>query len=232
MVNTVLIDYNDKLAPLYDEATAGKGAWRAPEETVKLVVPFAVPGCDVLDLGVGTGHVAIAMRDYGCHVTGVDISMRMLEIARKKLPKSQLLHGDIAQPLRLTKPQHFDIILASGVLEFVKDADAVMRNINSHLRNGGIVCMAYEELIPGSRVQGSPFSPRGAGFYTEIPRELSFLVYRRTLPEMRTLLGNIGLEIVRSTIFEAYRLQRRNSRESEPVIYRAILACRSLHKRH
>lgn len=43
-------------------------------------------GPDVLDLGCGTGNVALRLARRGLHVTGVDLSQDMLDLARQKIP--------------------------------------------------------------------------------------------------------------------------------------------------
>jgi SAM-dependent methyltransferase len=41
-------------------------------------------GSDVLELGVGTGRVALPLAEAGCTVTGLDLSGAMLDVARDK----------------------------------------------------------------------------------------------------------------------------------------------------
>ncbi len=71
----------DELAPDYDGD-------RGPEyeAAVSLVVEHANPGPDevVLDLGTGTGAIALALAEDATHVIGRDISEGMLEEAREK----------------------------------------------------------------------------------------------------------------------------------------------------
>lgn len=45
-------------------------------------------GPEVLDLGCGTGNVALRLARRGVHVIGVDLSPEMLDIARQKTPRS------------------------------------------------------------------------------------------------------------------------------------------------
>src|SRR5262245_6161870 len=61
-------------------------------------------GDRVLELGSGTGRVAIGLAEAGFHVTGLDASGPMLEVARRKLAdrpaavaaRVRLLRGDMA----------------------------------------------------------------------------------------------------------------------------------------
>jgi putative AdoMet-dependent methyltransferase len=53
------------------------------------------PGMSVLDLGVGTGNLAVRFIDAGCDVLGVDFSPVMLEKTREKLPQLALAQADL-----------------------------------------------------------------------------------------------------------------------------------------
>jgi ubiquinone/menaquinone biosynthesis C-methylase UbiE len=59
------------------------------------------PPADVLDLGCGTGSMALLAVEAGHRVVGVDRSARMVELARVKLagwPAATVLAGDAADP--------------------------------------------------------------------------------------------------------------------------------------
>lgn len=58
------------------------------------VIALAAPGVGtrVLDLATGTGDLAFAAAARGAHVVGLDITQRMIEIARGKLNGARKLH--------------------------------------------------------------------------------------------------------------------------------------------
>lgn len=62
------------------------------------------PGMDVIDLGTGTGNLAVRFADLGCNLWCMDFSEPMLDKARAKLPGAQLFHHD----LRLEWPSGLD----------------------------------------------------------------------------------------------------------------------------
>jgi SAM-dependent methyltransferase len=74
------------------------------------------PGSRVLEVGCATGDLLAAVRpSYGL---GLDISPRMVEIARKKYPHLDFAEGDIsAAPAR----KDFDYIILSNLLDYVDD---------------------------------------------------------------------------------------------------------------
>jgi len=59
----------------------------------------------VLDIGCGTGNHAIGLASLGYRVTGVDVSDKMLEIARNKIHnrKIDLKQGDMKDIARISQ---------------------------------------------------------------------------------------------------------------------------------
>jgi demethylmenaquinone methyltransferase / 2-methoxy-6-polyprenyl-1,4-benzoquinol methylase len=85
----------DRIASVYDlmnsVMTAGMHQrWR--ERAVDLA--RVGPGSRALDVATGTGDLAIALRERGADVVGVDFSEKMLEIARKKAPGIEFRAGN------------------------------------------------------------------------------------------------------------------------------------------
>jgi cyclopropane fatty-acyl-phospholipid synthase-like methyltransferase len=63
---------------------------------VDLTLKELQPGTRVLDLGCGTGKpVAKYIVEKGFHVTGVDQSEKMLEIAKQEVPEAEFIHSDM-----------------------------------------------------------------------------------------------------------------------------------------
>lgn len=58
------------------------GGWGNSEEDLKLI-PANMEGKDAIELGCGTGYVSGWMARRGARVTGIDISSRQLETARR-----------------------------------------------------------------------------------------------------------------------------------------------------
>ena len=46
---------------------------------------FSHPGASVLEIGCGPGYVSLETARAGYHVTGIDISQKAIEVARKTL---------------------------------------------------------------------------------------------------------------------------------------------------
>ena len=71
--------YGERIADVYDEWTAGMD----PAATVEVLASLAGSG-PVLELGIGTGRVAIPLATRGLEVHGVDASPAMVEQMRAK----------------------------------------------------------------------------------------------------------------------------------------------------
>ena len=97
------------------EGLSGAGEW----ETLKDLLPdFA--GKRVLDLGCGYGwHCIYAMEQGAMSVTGVDLSEKMLEVAREKthFPQARYLRMPIEE-INFAE-NSFDIVLSSLALHYV-----------------------------------------------------------------------------------------------------------------
>jgi ubiquinone/menaquinone biosynthesis C-methylase UbiE len=101
----------------------------------------------LLDVGTGTGALAIAALDRWPHlrVTGLDPSRGMLDLAyaaaRERLgapvrQRLDLVRGDAAE--LPAEPASFDLVVSSFVLQLVDRRPAAMREARRVLRPGGI----------------------------------------------------------------------------------------------
>jgi demethylmenaquinone methyltransferase/2-methoxy-6-polyprenyl-1,4-benzoquinol methylase len=114
-----------------------------------------LPPGPLLDLGVGTGDLALAMRRAlpGRDVLGLDLSAGMLRIGRAKLAargerRVHLVRGDV---LRLPFP---DAAFAGAATAFtlrnVADLGAALREVRRVLRPGGaFACLEITRPRPG-----------------------------------------------------------------------------------
>jgi SAM-dependent methyltransferase len=105
-------------------------------------VAYHVPiGGTVLDLGCGTGQIASAIAAAGMRATGCDISPEMLRraAAADRSATADWVQLDTGWQVLPFGPETFDAVVASSVLEYVDDAEAVLRECRRVLRPGGIL---------------------------------------------------------------------------------------------
>jgi SAM-dependent methyltransferase len=121
-------------------------------EDTSLVTSFVtglVPGGRVLELGVGTGRLAVPLAAAGLAVTGVDASPEMLDRLRTRPGGDQItaILGDFTSA---AAGGPYDLVLiAFSTLFLVPSQDgqlAVLANARRHLRPGGLVVV--EAFVP------------------------------------------------------------------------------------
>ena len=105
----------------------------------RLVARAAVAGARAVDLATGTGDIAFALASAGADVVGVDVTLRMIELAnvKKETPAGtpRFLVGDMtALPFRA---ESFDLATAGYGLRNVPDLRAAIDEIHRVLKPGG-----------------------------------------------------------------------------------------------
>jgi S-adenosylmethionine-dependent methyltransferase len=98
-----------------------------------------------LDLGGGTGATAVRLAQLGMHVTLLDSSPAMLEIAKRAAreagvaEKVLLQEGDAIQLESFFAPRSFDVILCHNFLEYCNDPGAVLWAAARALRDSSAI---------------------------------------------------------------------------------------------
>jgi demethylmenaquinone methyltransferase/2-methoxy-6-polyprenyl-1,4-benzoquinol methylase len=128
----------DRIASVYDlmnsVMTAGMHQrWR--ERAVDLA--DVGPGSRALDVATGTGDLAIALRERGADVVGIDFAEKMLEIARQKAPEIDFRTGNA---LALDFPDdEFDAATVGFGARNFDDLDRGLAEMARVVRPGGRV---------------------------------------------------------------------------------------------
>ncbi|MCE3237133.1 MAG: yrrB [Gammaproteobacteria bacterium] len=97
----------------------------------------------ILDLGCGTGLCGIPFKKYAKTLTGVDLSLKMLEIAAQKNLYDALIVSDINAFLS-DKTAQYDLILAGDVLVYSGDLNSLFESISRALSPEGLVIFNTE----------------------------------------------------------------------------------------
>ncbi len=125
--------------------------------------------CDVLDFGCGTGLLTTALVPEVRTIVGFDSSPAMIERFRTKVEKAGWTNVRVeAGPLPET--DRFHLIVASSVLGFVPDLNAMVRLLASHLHPGGLLVQwdweATDESADGLTRDGIRAAYEAAGLET------------------------------------------------------------------
>lgn len=136
------------------------------DETV-LALLGEVRGMRVLDAGCGTGYLARKLARSGASVTGVDVSERMIDIAREREQREPLgvaYERASIQEATTLAAESFDAAVANFVLMDTPDPEAALREMRRLVKPGGRLVAAMSHPCfacgPGDWQVAAPDSPR------------------------------------------------------------------------
>ena len=95
-------------------------------------------GKRVLDLGCGYGENCKAFAEMGAtYVLGIDLSEKMLEVARRENAHTQVVYRVMNMEDIHTIHDQFDIIISSLALHYIHDFDELVQKISALLTDSG-----------------------------------------------------------------------------------------------
>ena len=163
------------------------------------------PG-DALDLGCGTGrHATSALATAGFRVTGIDVSARSIEVARRELPALRFLVGDMATA---TFPAgSFDLVTAFySIIHLPREEHGeLLRRVAGWLRPGGGLIASLGTSC------GDAYEEDWLG----VPMYWSSWDHRTN----RRLIEDAGLELLVDTV-------ETTMEDGQPVAFQWVIACK------
>jgi predicted TPR repeat methyltransferase len=135
----------DQYAGRFDRHLVDVLGYRTPALLDALLRPHlaALPLDAALDLGCGTGLCAPFLRPLARHVTGIDLSQRMLDKAAALALYDDLACADIVAWLA-ERPGSCDLAVAADVLVYIGDLAPLFARVRRALRAGGLFAFSCE----------------------------------------------------------------------------------------
>jgi 2-polyprenyl-3-methyl-5-hydroxy-6-metoxy-1,4-benzoquinol methylase len=102
----------------------------------------------VLDIGCGDGSISLPLLPRSKQLTMLDLSSKMLDLARKKIPFDRSSDVDIINGSFIgsnLSPQSFDLILCLGVLAHVDSPAAVIAEIARLAKPGATIVLEFTD---------------------------------------------------------------------------------------
>ena len=124
----------DETAELYDERYAEIQSEKYGQVAIRLRKVEKI-----LDLGCGTGMFLSELVEHGRLVVGVDVSPKMLKIAKKRAVGANLILAD-ADHLPFTNGC-FDAVVSITLLQNMPDPSATTKEIARITKSGGMVIL-------------------------------------------------------------------------------------------
>ena len=153
------MDYYGEIAPFYDELTKDYPAYRKATAVLKDLVR----GRRVLEIGTGTGYMAIWLAQQGYDVVAIDPSKPMIEIAKKKQSELKLNITFVQQDVQeMNFGQEVDTIvlyepvfcifrtpeghIVESYIHDLKNMRKALEKMHNHLKNEGVLLISVRDL--------------------------------------------------------------------------------------
>jgi predicted TPR repeat methyltransferase len=140
----------DQYAPKFDTALVNDLGYRGPEMLFKAVLAArAALGKPAffrraIDLGCGTGLAARAFAAQTDAIIGIDLSPRMIELARATGLYAELEVAEIVEGLSGKPDASADLVLAADVMVYVHDMAPLLAEVARVLAPGGLLAFTAE----------------------------------------------------------------------------------------
>jgi ubiquinone/menaquinone biosynthesis C-methylase UbiE len=148
-------------------------------------------GLNVLDAGCGTGWFTEYFESQGATVTGLDISEKMVEKTRARVPNANVIQANLAEPLKL-EDTTFDLILSSLTLQYLESWTLTFTEFQRILKANGLLIFSVHHPFEEFQLSGKN--------YFEIEkreRKGGQVSFRRALSAMTETLYQTGFIVER-----------------------------------
>lgn len=143
---------------IYDNDTFFEGYKKLRENEINANDLFEIPflfsmlpdlkNKKILDLGCGFGeHCKLFVEKGASKVVGIDISIKMLEIARKENNDSKINYINMSIEEISSLDEKFDIIISSLAFHYVEDFSNAIKSVYSLLNEDGVFVFSQEHPI-------------------------------------------------------------------------------------
>jgi SAM-dependent methyltransferase len=153
--------FGERVAARFDERYAYQADPAVVDPIVAFLAELAGDGA-ALELGIGTGRIALPLARRGIHVHGIELSEAMVARLRAK-PGAEQIGVTIGDFATTTVEATFSVayLVANTIMNLTTQDEQVacFQNVAAHLEPGG--CFVIEVLVPGLRrlPPGETFQP-------------------------------------------------------------------------
>ena len=145
-----LTPFKYKIQDHFDKLADKRDYWRSrnsyyyefQERNLRFLIP---PGKRVLEVGCGTGELLSALKpSYGI---GIDLSSRMINIAKEKFPELSFYHVDAEDSSRWPFEGPFDFIVLSDVLGLLEDVQGAFEQLRDYCTSSTRIVITYYNFV-------------------------------------------------------------------------------------
>jgi predicted TPR repeat methyltransferase len=177
----------NRFAATFDQHMDSVLSYRVPDLLAKRIGPAAIRRNqfdNTLNLGCGTGLAGCKLRPFTRHITGDDLSGKMLEKASEKAIYDLLVCDDITHFLDRFN-MTFDLITATDVFIYIGDLTSTFRLVQRRLNPAGIFAFSTE------RTRGDAYRLIKSGRFAHSAKYIGRLAKENGL----TVLSRVNIDL-------------------------------------
>jgi SAM-dependent methyltransferase len=163
--------FGELVAERYDESTADMSEPANVDPVVDFLVDLCFDG-RALELGIGTGRIALPLSQRGIRVRGIDLSEAMVARLRAK-PGADQIDVTVGDFATTTVAGHFSVayLVFNTIMNLTTQDEQIscFQNVAAHLQPGGsfvieVMVPDLQRLPPGETVRAFTVSATRLGF--------------------------------------------------------------------
>lgn len=143
----------DRIAPRYArQPIADEDAYK---RKLRITQGYLRSDMEILEFGCGTGSTALVHAAHVRHIHAIDVSSKMLEIAREKAAErgvGNVTFEHAAIDTYEAPDASFDVVLGFSILHLVADKEAVIAKVRRLLKPGGVFVSSTACLGDGLKI--------------------------------------------------------------------------------
>ena len=195
-------DEYDAMGPIYADDVRTHPVNAAYERPALLAMAGDVRGKRVLDVGCAAGALSALLVDRGAEVVGIDVSERLVEIARRDLGgRAEFRVADVGRPMPFFADGTFDLVTASLVLHYLRDWTVPLRELHRILREDGALLISTHHPTQDVAISDPPASYFDVTLLTDTwnkgGKDVEVHFYHRPLSAIVGALADAGFVIER-----------------------------------
>ncbi len=137
---------HDRYSHGHHESVLRSHQWRTAQNSAAFLLPHLASAQSLLDVGCGPGTVSLDLGKWvpASRVTGIDIAVEVIDIARKKQRESGLanVEFEVGDVYDLTfGDESFDVVYAHQVLQHLSNPIDALSEMRRVLREGGLLAV-------------------------------------------------------------------------------------------
>lgn len=120
------------------------------DRTVERSAAYLAPDAQVLEVGCGTGTIAMRLAPDAGHILATDLSGALLDIARDRQAAQGVDNVTFAQHSILNLPEgQYDMVAAYNLLHLIPELDEALAGLVARVKPGGVLVTKTGVLADG-----------------------------------------------------------------------------------